>query len=388
MFEPAKAPNLVSTGARSRLVLVPFSEIKPVAIPWIWPGYFARGYMTPLVGDGGVGKGTIFADIAARLSRGDVMPDGAPNPFGGVPKASIILESEDSPENVLSPRLAQQNADMSRVYFLTVKDHGSFNLGTHLAELEEQITANPDIVFLAISAVNDFLPAGMKTGMDSEVRAKVLNPLTAMVTRTHIAACAIHHIGKQGERAAHHRTLDSVAYYNKPRLMLGAVAGRESDGAPTFGELGGLKNNLGPIAPCVGYRIDAMGLTWTGVTGNMMKDLFDQGTAPTTVMPVDQALSALPAGAPGMAARRAQALGLKGKFQSRYMDGEALIYSMLSTGPEDKTKVVQALHGIGIGDRLIKTLQTDIDIKTIVTNGKASWSLPKILTDIGGSLTP
>ncbi len=43
---------------------------------WLWPGRIARGKITLLAGDPGLGKSLVALDIAARLSRGAPWPDG------------------------------------------------------------------------------------------------------------------------------------------------------------------------------------------------------------------------------------------------------------------------------------------------------------------------
>ncbi len=76
-------------------------QIKP--IDWLWKNRLAKGKVTALAGDGGLGKTTVLLDISARTSRGDVWPDGE----GRAPVGStIILSSEDDPSDTIKPRLA------------------------------------------------------------------------------------------------------------------------------------------------------------------------------------------------------------------------------------------------------------------------------------------
>ncbi len=307
---------------------------------------------TPLVGDGGAGKGYICTDLIARLSRGDAMPDGSRNPFGGVPRSSIILESEDAADYTLKPRLEQQGADTSKVYFLEVKNDETFDFSRHLSELEAHVSAHSDLAFIMISAVNDFLPPGVKTGVDNEVRRLVLAPLMGFLQRTGLASLGIHHIGKATDRGAHHRTLDSVAYYNKPRLMLGAIVTDRQDGGDTVGELGGLKSNLGPVAPDLGYVIDANGLRWTGPTGNRMKELFE---------------------------REFKAH----KGPSKLSQAEDFLAEMLGGGPVDRTEVERKVSRAGFSGATLRRARENLGIMTVTTHGgpgggsTSQWQLPE-----------
>ena len=52
------------------------ASVKATRVRWLWPKYVARGQVTILDGDPGTGKSFITMDLAARVSRGDVMPGG------------------------------------------------------------------------------------------------------------------------------------------------------------------------------------------------------------------------------------------------------------------------------------------------------------------------
>jgi hypothetical protein len=63
------------------------TETKPVA--WLWPSRLARGKLTLLAGEPGVGKSQIAVDLAARITRGSEWPDGS-----RAPRGSVIIISE------------------------------------------------------------------------------------------------------------------------------------------------------------------------------------------------------------------------------------------------------------------------------------------------------
>jgi putative DNA primase/helicase len=76
----------------ARLDVVRMADVTPVPIEWLWEKRIAVGKVFVLAGNGGVGKSTILCDWAARITTGDVWPDGAAaGPAGSV----IILASED-----------------------------------------------------------------------------------------------------------------------------------------------------------------------------------------------------------------------------------------------------------------------------------------------------
>ena len=54
------------------------STVERERLQWLWPGYIALGKEGMLVGDADQGKSTITCDLAARVTRGDLMPDKSP----------------------------------------------------------------------------------------------------------------------------------------------------------------------------------------------------------------------------------------------------------------------------------------------------------------------
>ena len=59
------------------------STVAARPVEWLWPGWIALGKLTVLDGDPGMGKSTLLLDLAARLSRDGLMPDGTVGPVGG-----------------------------------------------------------------------------------------------------------------------------------------------------------------------------------------------------------------------------------------------------------------------------------------------------------------
>src|SRR5690606_9804699 len=96
---------------------------EPEPVSWLWPGRFALGKLSLLVGDPGLGKSFLTLDAAARVSRGAPWPDapGVPTTAGGV----VLLSAEDAIADTIRPRLDAARADVSRIAALeAVRDPG------------------------------------------------------------------------------------------------------------------------------------------------------------------------------------------------------------------------------------------------------------------------
>src|SRR4029077_5618071 len=82
------------------------------AIQWLWPDRFALGKLGLLVGLPDEGKGQIIADMASRVTRGDLWPCNE----GRAPQGNVVLLSaEDDNSDTIVPRLRAADADLDRV---------------------------------------------------------------------------------------------------------------------------------------------------------------------------------------------------------------------------------------------------------------------------------
>ena len=83
-------------------VLIHMPGVKELPVEWLWERRIPRAAVVILDGHPGTGKSTIALDLAARVSKGQRMPDGAFPPRGGYPPPIDQLEPLLKP---LVPRL-------------------------------------------------------------------------------------------------------------------------------------------------------------------------------------------------------------------------------------------------------------------------------------------
>jgi hypothetical protein len=109
------SPTLLSAPPLHTTALV---DVEPKPIEWLWRGRIPLGKLTTFDGDPGVGKSTILADLAARVSTGSPMPDGSRGVHGSV----VILTAEDDADDTIRPRLEAAGADLSRVFVVDIDE--------------------------------------------------------------------------------------------------------------------------------------------------------------------------------------------------------------------------------------------------------------------------
>src|SRR5581483_10137647 len=183
-------------------------------ITWLWEGWIPDANITLLAGDGGVGKSTFLAGLAARLSRGDGIN-------GGTPGNTLILSAEDSGAQIIGPRLRAAGADLDRVREL------------HLSreDWNESLTFPRDAAVLA-AATRDFaaklviLDPGNShldvenSHSDLDVR-RALGPLAAVAMQERCAIVFLIHLNKASGATFRHRVNGTVGTINQARSVLG-----------------------------------------------------------------------------------------------------------------------------------------------------------------------
>ncbi|MGI8830542.1 MAG: AAA family ATPase [Candidatus Limnocylindria bacterium] len=232
-------------------VLVTLSSVQRERVEWIWPGYLARGKLHMLDGDPGLGKSTAALDIAARLSRGAIMPDGSP---GTAPAGVVILTAEDGIADTVRPRLEAAGADLERIVALTGIVDGDGErmpgLPLDLAAIEAGIR-QVDAALVIVDPIMAYLPADVNAHRDQDVR-RALAPTAALAERTRAAILAVRHLNKSGGAHAVYRGGGSIGIIGAARVGL-LVARDPDDDARRIVAV--TKNNLAAEAPSLAFQL-------------------------------------------------------------------------------------------------------------------------------------
>jgi AAA domain/HTH domain len=182
-----------------------FAEIEPVDLEAIWRGFMYAGTVTILAGPGGGGKTFVADDIGARVSRGDMMPDGS---AGSEPGAVIIAGLEDSPEASTIHRLTAAKADLSMIYDASVSPSGApFDITTDLPwlrEVNDQVGGARLVIIDTLSAASPVSLTGV-----AGVR-RIMRGVLAFTGDTGAACLILHHVTKAGDVAGSRAVVDSV----------------------------------------------------------------------------------------------------------------------------------------------------------------------------------
>jgi AAA domain len=233
------------------------------SIGWLWEGWIPDANITLLAGDGGVGKSTFLAGLAARLSRGDGIN-------GGTPGNTLILSAEDSGTQIIGPRLRAANADLDRVRELHLPRE----------DWNESLTFPHDAAVLA-QAIRDFgaklviLDPGNShldvenSHSDVDVR-RALGPLAAVAMQENCAIVYLIHLNKASGVTFRHRVNGTVGTINQARSVLGMAQHPDEPGQVVLAHV---KHNYSPRQQSLAFRTEVVKVTdgETTVTATALK---------------------------------------------------------------------------------------------------------------------
>jgi hypothetical protein len=228
------------------------SSVKSKPINWIWPGRLARGKLTIIVGDPGVGKGVLGVDIAARLSRGTGWPDGS---VCGVAR-TLLVSGEDDPEDTIGPRLEAAGADRTQVGFVgrLLDPDGALRRLDLARDAEYLMKAadGADADLVTIDPLSSYLGGETNSWRDSDVR-RVLDPLAEAAARHQVGVLVVGHLNKSSGKAMY-RAGGSIAMIAATRFafLLG-----EHPSDPNLRVMACVKTNLAVRPPSLTFRLVA-----------------------------------------------------------------------------------------------------------------------------------
>lgn len=245
--------------------LTRITDIQAEKVDWLWEGRIPRGAITLLDGDPEVGKSTLSLDLAARVSCGARMPDGA---RGALPGPVILVSAEDSLAHTVRPRLEAAGAALQHCHALQAVYTQEQPLGRPLrlptdnGALHRAIL-NLSAALVIIDPLMSFIDAEINSSIDQDVR-KVLWPLAQTAEQTGCAILIVRHLTKGSTGGpAIYRGGGSMGIIGAARSGLAAYVDPEDPSAQRR-VLAQIKSNLGRKSAPLDYFINADPKTGVG----------------------------------------------------------------------------------------------------------------------------
>lgn len=235
-----------------------FSNIPHQSINWLWPGRIARGKVSIIAGNPGLGKSQLTASLAAIVTTGGIWPvDNMSCQLGNV----ILLSAEDDPADTIGPRLQAAGADLTKVRFLkcvqTKNKQGkllekSFSLKTDIANLDKFLEEVQDVALLIIDPITAYL-GETDSYKNAEVRA-LLSPLSELAAKHNLAIIAISHLNKAAGQDPLMRVSGSLAFVAAARAAFLVAQDPNNDERLM---LLPMKNNIGNDKTGLAFSIES-----------------------------------------------------------------------------------------------------------------------------------
>ena len=188
-------------------------------IRWLWDGVIARGKITMLAGDPGLGKSFLTMDLAARASRGGPWPMGSKGQTE--PMSVLVLSAEDDPGDTIRPRLEDAGADLGSVLYiesidwpgggkttLPLLDRDAEAIALSLVQMHRHMQHPPGLVI--IDPISAYL-GKIDANNNADVR-RVLGKLSMIAERFDVAILCITHLNKSQQSKLIYRSMGSLAF--------------------------------------------------------------------------------------------------------------------------------------------------------------------------------
>ncbi len=252
-------PN--NRAARGEVFYRPMSEVESRAINWLWYGRIAKGKISIIVGNPGLGKSQVCSSLTSVVSNGGSWPvDRSPCAQGSV----VILSAEDDAEDTIRPRLEAAGANLDKVFILdairTETPEGAeakrgFDLTMDISRLAAMLRELGDAALVIIDPITAYL-GDADSHKNAEVRA-LLAPLAEMAASQSVAVIAVSHLTKSAGMEALLRVQGSVGFAAAARSVWGVAKDKDNPSRRLFMPL---KNNLGTDANGFAYTVEGIRL--------------------------------------------------------------------------------------------------------------------------------
>jgi hypothetical protein len=174
-----------------------FAEVDAADQEWLWHGYIPEALLTVLIAPPKASKTTLCVDLAARVSRGDVMPDGSE---GGPASPVILAALEDGSETSVAHKLRAASAELGIVVDASGGPDGDGLELTldHVAWLRQVIGEHQGARLLVVDTLSASAtrPITTHTGLKA-----MLKPLNTLAKDTGVSVLLTAHTRKDGQPA-------------------------------------------------------------------------------------------------------------------------------------------------------------------------------------------
>lgn len=364
-FDDEAPPHKNGAEVYEGVVYRRMSSIPAQPIKWLWPGKIAKGKLSIIAGNPGLGKSQICASLAAVVTTGGQWPVDRTRTD---PANVVFLSAEDDAEDTIRPRLEAAGADLDRVYLLqAIKGedqdgrevsrgfsliNDTYRLGALIAEI-----GNVDLV--VIDPITAYMGA-TDSHRNAEVRS-LLAPLQVIAATLNPAILAVSHLTKSQGVEALQRIQGSIAFAAAARAVWGVAKDKDDERRRLFLPL---KNNLGTDNSGYAFGLESFVLEGSDPPIGTSRVMWENERITVTA---DEAFSNM---------------AKDFNEHSELEDAKDFLRGILADGPMKTMDVYKNAKGAGHAERTCRRAQRDLKIDSYKEgfNGVWYWRLPNTHT--------
>ncbi len=244
------ATDEVPPESATGLHLARLSEVRAERTRFAWEPWLPLRSLSIVAGNTGLGKSTLAAELAARVSRGQLVGD-----LKGEPRDVLIASAEDSVAATIRPRVELAGGDLERVHVVTMRRDGlDFGLliPSDLAALREA-AERTEAALVVVDPMMAHIPAEVDSFKDQSTRL-ALAPLHRLAEDCDLTVLLVAHLNKRESASLLSRLGGSVAFHAAARSVV-LVAEDPNDADRRV--LAHDKANLSERAESLSFRLEA-----------------------------------------------------------------------------------------------------------------------------------
>lgn len=247
-------------GSVDSLVFLKASDVVCREIDWLWRDKIAKGKVTLIAGDPGLGKSQATLQFASIVSNGGEFPGGHQAEKGKV----LIFSAEDDPADTVVPRLKACDADLNQISIFSLVNRGDkegyFNLRTDISLLSETFKKEKNISLIVIDPITAFL-GETDTHKNAEVRS-LLYQLSKFASEFNVAVLGVTHFSKNENSSPMNKFTGSLAFVAAARAAYIVTKDSDDESRRLFLPV---KNNLADDKGGFAYKVETIFVEKDGV---------------------------------------------------------------------------------------------------------------------------
>lgn len=217
--------------------MISFADVPDEQLEWLWFPFISFRTLCLLDGNPGEGKSQFTTWLCARISRGDLLPNGDRLE----PANCFLCNFEDLPGAVIKKRLEANGADLDRVFVQS----RAFRLDQEMVDWLEGEIVSKKVRLVILDPIQAVISKGTDANSNVDVR-EFMDRLREVSERNNCSIICVRHFGKAVHEKAMMKGIGSTDFVGIARNQLGL--GKRKDGVrgfvlsamkQSYGELGG-----------------------------------------------------------------------------------------------------------------------------------------------------